>query len=435
MQLFKSKSSEKVQEEVAQDMRPKEHEKSEVESLIGNLKSSPKVQNEVKPEAEKKQETAASPVKEEEPKMNTGGSKEAEKLQVSAHQKEESESKPRSSNEAKNVQEPVLQSNALGEAKKEQKPVPDGSKPVVQEKPSCDQAMEKIPITVRKDQSEEVQLSHEEKKRIYTLIFKYRFLSFAQICSILGTQKAEKLAKNMRLEIVESSSEKFFFCSKESIEEFASLTGDSAKDLMKEPVFSQKIKEEDKQFLPGVKREIDILLALEKTYEEDGKCQLYDWVSANNPMKKRWLSMKRCDVSRGSLDPDFLAVLNKKGQRLCLIFVLLPAFHAYMAGEKVKKYWDSITAYNAWLSKEELVEKWIRRLKLYLAVSDIGAAFVLPNQSQDVIPDLLAKMESEGVVSPIYLGIMEEVLGKPLACWYANNTNGFLKTRKYGKSQ
>lgn len=413
LQLFKSKPSEKVHEEITQDTRSKEHEKLEVESLIGNLISTPKAQSEVRPEVGKKQETAASPIKKEEPKINT-----------------------MSSNEAGKVQEPVLQSNALSnnEAEKKQESIPAVSQPVVQEKPSYNKANEEMPINTCKD-SIEGELKDEEKRRIYTLIFKYRLLSFAQICGMIGSQKAEKVARNMRLEIVVNAGEKFFFCSKESIEEFASLTGESTKDLMKEPVFLQKIKEEEKQFLPAVKREIDILLALEKACEEDGKYQLYDWVSAHNPMKKQRISMKRCDVSRGSLDPDFVAVLSKKGQRLCLIFDLVPAFHAYMAGEKVKKYWDSITAYNAWLSKEELVAKWIKRMKLYLAVSDIAIALIFPNQSQNVIPDLLAKMENEGVVSPIYLGGMDEVLEKPLTCWYANNANGFLKTRKQGKLQ
>ena len=148
---------------------------------------------------------------------------------------------------------------------------------------------------------------------------------------------------------------------------------------------------------------------------------MFHWVSSSNPRKKRNLKIRRVDVKRGSLSPNFVLVITKKSQRTCVIFDFLPLYNSYMLGERQEKYWEILCAYHLWLENHENVAKWIKKNKLYVLVEDVCVGLVLPNESQELVKGMVYKIQSQGVITKVLLTDNCSILRKPLKCFYGNS--------------
>ncbi|BBM87107.1 hypothetical protein [Candidatus Uabimicrobium amorphum] len=262
-----------------------------------------------------------------------------------------------------------------------------------------------------------LQLSNSDKQIIYPLIFKYGCMTQKQAAKFLSKEAAENLVFDNNLQAVTHGDETILLHTKQSLELLADLTQDNYKELQKEALFGV----DDTNVLPSVIEELEVLLAYEKYCQSHKQYQMFHWVSNFNPRKKRNLKIRRVDVKRGSLSPNFVLVLTKKDQCICVVFDFLPLYNAYMLGERQEKYWDILRAYHLWLEDHENVAKWVKKNKLYVPVEEVCIGLIFPNGTQKLVENVFQKVKRQGVETKILLASKEDVLKKPTKCFYGNS--------------
>ena len=269
------------------------------------------------------------------------------------------------------------------------------------------------------------QLSDVEKCQIYALIFKYGCLGARQISKVLSKKSIRQWDE---LEAVVVQGEPVYFHTEASLRTYGELSGDAHQEMKKKAVFSHQVKIE---MMPDILAENAILLAYEGAAKQ--VLPIYDWLSSKNPRRNRSIKIPRCDGKHESLAPDLAIIFEKQRRQYCLIIEMLPAYSAYIPGEKSKLYWDTIGVYHAFLAAPEEREKWAKKVKLEVEADDIAVVLIFATKSTALVLDLVHKLGRSEIQTPIYLGRMEDVLKKPFSCWYScyEGDGPILKIQKY----
>lgn len=166
--------------------------------------------------------------------------------------------------------------------------------------------------------------------------------------------------------------------------------------------------------LPLILEQNNLLLTLEQT----NKYQLWDWISAYNPRKKRLLKIQIGGKHR-CLTPHLVVVLKGKTGKCGLIFdTISTAYEAFSPGERCVYYSEMLLSYHTWLNSENL-EKWLKKRQIYVAPLHIGIAILLAENADNLIGDLLEICENLDIKAPIYFTDKPSFLVKPLA-WYSH---------------